>query len=206
MASADVGRALETTSTTNEAAMRQTVKLLVGIALLAGCGSEPTATLTTTEAQAERALTRDVRLNLEKLRQVTDPFHDIDVARDAGWSTPITACLTDPEGTGAMGYHYGNTKLIDGSVKIDEPELLLYEPQPGGGLQLVAVEYIVPLSAWHSPAPPRLFGRNFHVVQAFQVWALHAWVWKQNPNGIFTDWNPLVSCANATSVTTVSHH
>jgi hypothetical protein len=25
-------------------------------------------------------------------------------------------------------------------------------------------------------------------------WELHAWVWRHNPNGLFDDWNPRVSC------------
>jgi hypothetical protein len=28
----------------------------------------------------------------------------------------------------------------------------------------------------------------------FDVWALHVWVWKHNPSGMFADWNPQVSC------------
>jgi hypothetical protein len=29
------------------------------------------------------------------------------------------------------------------------------------------------------------------------VWALHVWVGRQNPSGIFSDWNPKVTCDNA---------
>jgi hypothetical protein len=105
--------------------------------------------------------------------------------------------MTDPAGMGGMGFHYGNPSLIDGSVRADSPELLLYEPDEHGRLRLVAVEYIVPLSAWTSPQPPRLFDRDFRVNEAFQVWALHAWVWKENPSGMFADWNPNVSCPTA---------
>jgi hypothetical protein len=174
------------------------------MALLAGCAGDPATTQSTTDAQLD--LTPEVHMDLATLRRVTAPFHDFDAARRAGWSAQITACLQDPAGTGAMGYHYGNPNLIDGAVSVDQPELLLYEPQKNGPPRLVAVEYIVPLSEWHSAAPPRLFGRDFHVIAAFQVWALHAWVWQPNPNGIFTDWNPRVTCANAAAVTVMSHH
>jgi hypothetical protein len=186
--------------------MRKTVKLVVGIALLAGCGSDPTPTQATSDLQPQTASqAASVQQDLATLRQVTAQFHDFDTASHAGWSTPITGCMVDPAGAGGMGYHYGNTKLIDGSVRVDEPELLLYEPEQNGRLRLVAVEYIVPLTAWTSSVPPRLFGRDFKVNQAFQIWGLHAWVWKDNPSGMFADWNPVITCANAATVSTMSH-
>lgn len=145
----------------------------------------------------------DVEQDLARLRRVTASLHDTATAMRAGWSTMITPCMLSPEG--GMGFHYGNTKLIDGTVRADEPELLLYEPEKNGTLRLVAVEYIVPLSAWTGTRPPRLFGRDFKVNAQFQVWALHAWVWKHNPNGTFADWNPTVGCANVGAVTTMLH-
>lgn len=30
-----------------------------------------------------------------------------------------------------------------------------------------------------------------------EEWLLHVWVWKHNPNGMFEDWNPNVSCEHA---------
>jgi hypothetical protein len=82
---------------------------------------------------------------------------------------------------------------------VDQPELLMYEPMKNGKPRLVGVEFIFPLGLWTSPNPPRLFGRDFKVNQEFGVWALHAWVWKENPNGMFADWNPTVSCAYASA-------
>ena len=87
-----------------------------------------------------------------------------------------------------------NPAYIDGNVNVLEPELLMYEPGPRGQMRLVGVEYIVPLSAWQGSKPPMLFGREFQVNEQFGVWALHAWVWKHNPAGMFADWNPNVSC------------
>jgi len=26
------------------------------------------------------------------------------------------------------------------------------------------------------------------------VYELHAWIWKNNPSGVFYEWNPKVSC------------
>lgn len=127
------------------------------------------------------------------LRRATAPFHNFDKAVAAGWDAQLTDCLEQlPEG--AQGYHYGNVALIDGTVSLRQPELLLYEPQAGGHLRLVGVEYIVPLS---EPQPPPLFGHEFHANEAVGLWALHVWIWRHNPRGIFEDWNPKVSCKHA---------
>jgi hypothetical protein len=115
---------------------------------------------------------------------------------DAGWSAPIEACLSDPQ-LGGMGLHYGNPALIDGRVDAMEPELLLYEPQKNGKLRFVAVEYIVPFTAWQGDAPPMLYGQSFHRNETFGIWALHVWHERHNPRGMFADWNPKVTCRHA---------
>jgi hypothetical protein len=134
----------------------------------------------------------DVERQIARLRAVTAPFHDFQTAVDAGWGTQITNCFSDPQG--GMGYHYGNTALIDGVVDALKPELLLYEPQKNGKLRFVAVEYIVPFTAWTSAAPPRLYGQSFHRNEAFGLWVLHVWHFRNNPRGMFADWNPRVTC------------
>jgi hypothetical protein len=72
-------------------------------------------------------------------------------------------------------------------------------------MRLVAVEYIVPLSEWKSAVPPRLFGRDFRVNEAFEIWALHAWVWENNPTDLYKDRNPRVSCEHTDAVSAMSH-
>jgi hypothetical protein len=97
-----------------------------------------------------------------------------------------------------MGFHYVNAALLDGTLDVAEPEALIYEPDANGRLRLVAVEYLVPFDA-HAidQPPPMLFGRPFSPSPAFQVWGLHAWVWKHNPSGMHAPFNPNVSCENA---------
>ena len=105
-----------------------------------------------------------------------------------------------------MGFHYGNTDLINGSVSVDKPELLLYEPEQNGRLRLVAVEYIIPYQfRSRESAPPVLFGQDFKRNDVFQLWGLHAWVWKENPSGVFENWNPKVTCENTTAVSAMVH-
>jgi hypothetical protein len=192
--------------------MRQTAILFTGIALLAACSGDPTAASSAadlqsrTSASSEASFGTAVNRDLATLRRVTAPFHKFSTAHDAGWSTKITSCMTDPGGAGGMGFHYGNTNLIDGTASVDEPELLLYEPQQNGRLRLVAVEYIIPY-AFHGreEAPPVLFGQPFKRNDTFQLWGLHAWVWKNNPSGMFADWNPTVNCDNTTDIMAMRH-
>jgi hypothetical protein len=142
------------------------------------------------------ALSSDVMRDVARLRAFTARFHRFDVATAAGWGAQITECFENAD-LGGMGFHYGNPAIIDGAVDVLEPELLLYEPQKNGNMRLVAVEYIVPFTAWTASEPPRLFGQSFHRNEAFGIWALHVWHERHNPRGLFADWNPNVTCDDA---------
>jgi hypothetical protein len=165
--------------------------------LLLGCseaaGPEPQDRAGAAPAPALASANASLDATLAALRRRLAPFHRFEAAVAAGWSAQITSCFSDPT-LGGQGFHYGNPALIDGSAAALEPELLLYEPQVGGGLRLVGVEYIVPFTAWAGAEPPSLFGRAFHRNEAFGVWALHLWIWRHNPSGRFADWNPRVHC------------
>jgi hypothetical protein len=44
-------------------------------------------------------------------------------------------------------------------------------------------------------APPVVFGHSLHILNPVLNWYVeHAWVWTENPSGLFADWNPNVSC------------
>ena len=138
----------------------------------------------------------DLGPQLAELRAAKAAFHDIDVARAAGYTARLTDCLSDPA-QGGMGFHYADGARLDATVERLRPEALLYEPQRNGKLRLVAVEYIVPYSAWTRAEPPSLHGLSFHPNPGFKVWMLHAWIWRNNPSGTFADWNPKVTCPAA---------
>jgi hypothetical protein len=147
-----------------------------------------------------RALTAAQNRELALLRRVTAPYHDLAVADDAGFEVlvahPVTGaeCLSDPE-AGGMGYHYLNPEHVGPEVKVDEPQVIMYEDGPDGRKHMVGVEYIIPFDIRpDDAAPPELFGQAFMRNYTFNVWALHVWVWKNNPSGMFADWNPRVSC------------
>jgi hypothetical protein len=190
--------------------MKRIAPMLAGIALLAGCSSEPITTENATSAETQTSAIResdaDVNKDLATLRQVTASFHQFDNATAAGWAAKITGCMVDPT-LGGMGFHYGNPALIDGTARVDQPELLLYEPEKNGNLRLVAVEYIIPYT-FHTreSAPPVLFGKEFKQNDVFQLWGLHAWVWENNPSGMFANWNPDVNCDNTTDIMAMAHN
>jgi hypothetical protein len=105
---------------------------------------------------------------------------------------------------GAMGMHFVNGSLLDGEIKAESPEILLFEPLPNGHLRLTGVDYLVLKAAWEAnpehKGPPELHGQLFHLFDAPNrfgldpFYTLHVWAWKDNPNGTFTNWNPNVSC------------
>jgi hypothetical protein len=88
------------------------------------------------------------------------------------------------------------------------PAMLVYEPQADGSLQLVAVENLVFASAWHAKnkAPPQFQGHTYPLlkddpntkVDEAHGWEphyeQHLWVFRDNPNGAYSPFNPTVSC------------
>lgn len=138
----------------------------------------------------------ELAMALDEIYRATAAFIDYDQAEAAGF-TRITPCDTDPQ-QGAQGYHYAIPARIDATVSLLEPEILMYEPMPNGSMRLVGVEYIVPFSSHPQPAePPSLLGQAFMPNTRYEVWALHVWLYQFNPAGVFSTWNPLVSCGHA---------
>jgi len=91
-----------------------------------------------------------------------------------------------------MGQHDADLGAIDGVVEADHPEVLVFEPRKSQS-KLVGVEYVVPQDAWGGAEPPSLFGEHFHRNDTLGIWALHAWIWRPNPDGVHADFNPQVA-------------
>ena len=140
-------------------------------------------------------------------RAATAPYHINARAQAAGYGllrdAAGIACIDHPT-QGGMGIHFVNGTLVgDDKVDVTTPELLVYEPTKNGRLRLVAAEYVVFQAAWdaHHSSPPELYGREFELVEAGNryglpaFYELHAWLWKNNPSGMFEDFNPNVTCA-----------
>ena len=187
--------------------MRRISLLLLATTALAACSAEtPTigsaaqaeASASRASAASQAAAAREKK-DLATLRAATARFHRYEVARDAAYTFLfMDMCMVDqsPAKLGGMGYHYVNTGLLDDKLDVARPEALLYEPEANGRLRLVAVEYVIPKSAWTSDQAPELFGQKL-ALNAFDLWALHVWVWENNPSGLYASWNPRVSCDNA---------
>ena len=165
---------------------------------------------------------------LAEVRQATEQFQDIKVALAEGYiRDPADLCETAemmgrPAELGAMGVHYFRPDLLGITAPPNprvngtgthtdflKPAILIYEPQAGGSLELVAVENLVFRQSWHasgSSAPPAFHGLAYDTMADDLATAIdeahnfephydrHVWIYRTNPNGVFTPFNPKVSC------------
>jgi hypothetical protein len=127
-----------------------------------------------------------------------------------------------PAEQGAMGIHYFRPDLLGITGPPDPrvngtgthtdflaPSVLLYEPQADGRFELVGVENLVFAAAWQAAGhadPPSFQGIPYeHMVDdpatpvdeahLFEPhYDRHVWLYRDNPNGVFTPFNPNVSC------------
>jgi hypothetical protein len=90
-----------------------------------------------------------------------------------------------------MGHHFMNPSLVDATLDVRHPEILVYNGLETGNPELVAVEYAVPLNL---PMPEGFTGSDdvWNGASGFPLWLQHAWVWKYNPDGVFNGTNPTV--------------
>lgn len=175
-----------------------------------GTGRAAEPDLATVRAATERF--RDVNVALAE-GYIADPANMCDTAEMMG----------RPGKLGAMGIHYFRPDLlgitappnprVDGNgthTDFNQPAILIYEPQADGSLQLVAVENLVFRKSWHAAgnsAPPSFHGVTYdhmfddadtpHVDEAHNFephYDRHVWLYRDNPNGIFAQYNPNVSC------------
>ena len=139
---------------------------------------------------------------VQAVRAATQQYLNVNNATAAGYA-PLYGCVSGSD-HGAMGIHYVNTNLLNGTVDLTKPPALIYEPQANGQLKLVGVEYIADQATWlqNNTAPPVLDDQVFLLVgypNRYNVPAffeLHVWAWRDNPQGSYVDWNDHVTCAN----------
>jgi len=182
-----------------------------GMAAATPAGHEPgEPTLAEVRQATERF--QDVNVALAE-GYIRDPFNMCETAEMMG----------RPAADGAMGIHFFRPDLlgitappsprVDGNgthTDFRRPSILIYEPQADGSLQLVAVENLVFAAAWHAAghaAPPTFHGVPYDSMKDDPNTPLdeahmfaphydrHVWIYRDNPNGVFTPLNPAVSCA-----------
>jgi len=89
-----------------------------------------------------------------------------------------------------MGRHLLKESLLDAKFDAERPEVLVYTEEPGGHLSLVAAEYAVPLQLTDTPPDGFPGGADqWFADQRFQLWTLHAWIFRENPDGMFNPTN-----------------
>ena len=194
-------------------------RCLLGLALLSSIATPATGNpaepdLATVRAATERF--RDVNVALAE-GYIRDPMNVCDTAPMMG----------RPAALGAMGVHYFRPDLlgisappnprVSGSgthTDFNKPAILIYEPQADGSLALVAVENLVFIKAWEAAGNkelPTYQGQSFNKMADDSATAvdeahmfephydLHVWLYRDNTNGMFAQFNPNVSCAHPTT-------
>lgn len=133
--------------------------------------------------------------DIAAVRAATFKYHDLSAALADGY-VKFYQCTEQP-GVGTMGQHYVNLSLAgDPAVDPLRPEALVYAPTRNGGLKLVAVEYVT----FDTSSQPSVLGQPMLFRAAGNRYGLpdfyerHAWLWQGNPDGLFNDWNPDISC------------
>ena len=163
------------------------------------------------EVRTATAHFKDVRVALAE-GYVRDPMNICDTADMMG----------KPASLGAMGIHFFRPDIlgisgppnprVDGNgthTDFNKPGILIYEPQADGSLELVAVENLVFQKPWHTAGnrePPTFHGVAYDNMKDDPATKIdeahmfephydrHVWLYRENPNGMFAQFNPNVSC------------
>lgn len=196
------------------------LKVAIGLAavsasaLLLANPPENTATPFEPTLEQVRAATerfQDVKVALAE-GYIRDPSDTCDSAEMMG----------KPASLGAMGIHFFRPDMlgisgppnprVDGNgthTDFNKPAILIYEPQADGSLQLVAVENLVFQKSWHAAGhqkPPSFHDVTYDTMQDDPATKIdeahmfephydrHVWLYRENPNGMFAQFNPNVSC------------
>jgi hypothetical protein len=182
----------------------RTLTLGATAALFAACADQPTVAprlAAANAAQPDRSnesdnkRDRETERAIETLRRATARYHNIEAAK-ADHFVLLHDCETrlDNEPVGTV--YVNMSRLTDGVISAELPDGLIYEPGPEG-LTLVGVELAIPFQLWTKSEPPTFLGATLQREDEFGVFALHAWVWRSNPNGLFAETNPRVTCGAA---------
>jgi hypothetical protein len=149
---------------------------------------------------------------LDAAKAATERFRDIDVARRDGF-VQVTQFIP------GLGLHMARLGSLNRPFEPAEPALLLYMPDGVNGMRLAGVAYDLPHT---TDTPPEGFAGgsdvwHFHkslcflldgtvtitpdeaacsersgIFQAETGWLLHAWLFVENPDGVFVEENPAV--------------
>ena len=178
---------------------------IAGVLLLMSCSSSPVMAQSdhSHAAAAHASANQKAKASalVKVVRDATERFHDVAVAENEGYFLQF-GCVSGSD-YGAMGMHFVNMPLVmDGELDATRPEIILYEPQRNGSLQLTGADYLVLAEGWDAThaSPPELMGQLLHLFEAPNrfglpaFYTLHVWAWKHSPTGAFVNWHANVSC------------
>jgi len=183
-------------NTTALPSLGRSLTIVAAVAVFAACaGDAPLAPDRTPAGHAQLATLpgTDTDGAITTLQRVTARYHNLQAALDDDFVL-LHPCEARGD-EGPVGTVYVNiARLMDGVIDPESPDALIYEPATNGALRLVGVEFAVPNTGQN---PPTFLGATFQREDEFGVYALHAWVWRNNPEGLFAETNPRVSCGEA---------
>jgi hypothetical protein len=180
---------------------------LVGVLMLGDlsslhAGAQHDHTLMSQHQQPSSDQKKQAGAFVQLVRESTERFRDVAVAEAEGYALQF-GCVSGSD-AGAMGLHFVKGSLVgDAVLDPTRPEILIYEPTPGGQLRLTGADYLVFAETWHQShgaGTPELMGQLLHLFESPNrfglpaFYTLHVWAWKDNPNGTFVNWHPDVSC------------
>jgi len=166
--------------------------LVVASALAAAGAAQTRAGMDSTPGVLPTGLGDAIDRDVAKIREATARFKTTEAAEAAGYQRDGACIQHQPDG--AMGYHLKASALLDSTLDVERPEVLVYEKKADGAFKLNGVEFLVPISAWKSAEPPRVMGQTLKKAESLGIWYLHVWTWERSPSGLFADWNPNVKC------------
>ena len=147
---------------------------------------------------------------LQNVRKLLDKYNDPIVAVHDGFYSTV-GCIDYPQGggegamryaKGAMGVHFINMGNVGPALDPAKPQVLIYEPTADNKLRLVAAEWFMPTEIAGGKAPT-IFGQALGgpmeghkplMPDGLHHYDLHVWLWKTNPEGVFSPTNPAVKC------------
>jgi len=180
------------------AAMTASAILMLAVPAAAGVDTGIGMPATQQETDPDRAWN-----GLDEVRLATGKYHGLASAIADGFApfaldgSDTPTCFESDRG--GMGVHY--VRNVDAVVDATDPEALVYELTESGQPRLVAVEYVVPQEfvedgEGNVVSLPHVLGQGPHKHATLPLYVLHAWIWEENPDGMFADFNPdLGACA-----------
>ena len=147
--------------------LRDTQNLYIGVV----CHDSAPDRVIGTQMARDADLSADDRIEI-----VLDTFHD---RHNAYYFA------TNPAGSLVDGLVIQNGNL---NVQWDGLWLVRTRRGPFGWSAEFAIPYAL------APQRPSFLGHAFQDEPEFGVYALHAWVWLENPNGMFEETNPRITC------------